>query len=184
MQLVQLTQNPCIELYIPHICLSKKQSRNITIKLQLFPLTLAPFQFTSFSSHYKMLLLLSRNITIEPEIFPAATDSRYLRWAGYQCLGFSPMNNTPILLHDHNEFLNEDVFLRGINIYEGIIPALAGVEKQSEDSSSQGGWQWAVFSRDFSTFMCCHIVEQLSKRTCQIHILNDADLETFDQCCF
>lgn len=77
-----------------------------------------------------------KNITIEPEIFPAATDSRYLRWAGYQCLGFSPMNNTPILLHDHNEFLNEDVFLRGINIYEGIIPALAGVEKHSEDSSS------------------------------------------------
>jgi aminoacylase len=40
-------------------------------------------------------------------------------------LGFSPINNTPILLHDHNEFLDEAVFLKGIDIYEAIIPALA-----------------------------------------------------------
>ncbi|KAA0186601.1 hypothetical protein HAZT_HAZT004751 [Hyalella azteca] len=40
-------------------------------------------------------------------------------------LGFSPMNHTPILLHDHNEFLNEKIFLRGIDIYCTIISALA-----------------------------------------------------------
>ena len=38
------------------------------------------------------------------------------------------MNNTPILLHDHNEFLNENVFLRGIEIYCEIITALGNVE--------------------------------------------------------
>ncbi|KAH3816581.1 aminoacylase-1-like [Dreissena polymorpha] len=64
-------------------------------------------------------------MTLDKEIFPAATDSRFLREAGYPAIGFSPMNNTPILLHDHNEFLNEAVFLKGIEIYCGIIPALA-----------------------------------------------------------
>ena len=47
---------------------------------------------------------------------------------GYPAIGFSPMNNTPILLHDHNEFLNENVFLRGIEIYCEIITALGNVE--------------------------------------------------------
>lgn len=47
---------------------------------------------------------------------------------GYPAIGFSPMNNTPILLHDHNEYLNEKVFLRGIEIYCEIITALGNVE--------------------------------------------------------
>ncbi|XP_060075406.1 aminoacylase-1-like [Ylistrum balloti] len=64
-------------------------------------------------------------MTLEPEIFPAATDSRFIREIGIPALGFSPMNNTPILLHDHNEFLNEDIFLKGIDIYAAIIPAIA-----------------------------------------------------------
>ena len=54
---------------------------------------------------------------------------------GIPAIGFSPMNNTPILLHEHNEFLNEDVYLRGIDIYCQIIPALASVE-----------WKIIVFS--------------------------------------
>ncbi|XP_077985268.1 aminoacylase-1-like [Glandiceps talaboti] len=67
------------------------------------------------------------SMKIETEIFPAATDSRFLRELGYSAIGFSPMNNTPILLHDHNEFLNENIYLKGITIYEKIIPALANV---------------------------------------------------------
>lgn len=39
----------------------------------------------------------------KPEIFPAATDGRYFRNRGLPVIGFSPMANTPILLHDHNE---------------------------------------------------------------------------------
>ncbi|XP_063797430.1 aminoacylase-1 isoform X2 [Pseudophryne corroboree] len=66
-------------------------------------------------------------LKLRPEIFPAATDSRYIRTAGFDALGFSPMNNTPILLHDHNEYLNENVFLRGIQIYTRIIGSLASV---------------------------------------------------------
>ncbi|CAM0911981.1 unnamed protein product [Alopecurus aequalis] len=39
----------------------------------------------------------------KPEIFPASTDARYFREVGIPAFGFSPMANTPILLHDHNE---------------------------------------------------------------------------------
>lgn len=66
-------------------------------------------------------------IKIELEVFPAATDSRYLREKGLPAIGFSPMNNTPILLHDHNEFLNENIFLKGIPIFMELIQSLANV---------------------------------------------------------
>lgn len=39
----------------------------------------------------------------KPEILPSTTDARYIRQKGIPALGFSPMTNTPILLHDHNE---------------------------------------------------------------------------------
>lgn len=81
--------------------------------------------WSTFTSVFEKL-----GITIEKEIFPAATDIRYIRELGIPALGFSPMNNTPILLHDHNEFLNEKVFLRGIDIYCELIPALANLPKQ------------------------------------------------------
>lgn len=71
------------------------------------------------------------DIPLEPEIFPAATDSRYLRQLKLPALGFSPIRNTPILLHDHNEYLHEDVFLEGIEVMVAVIRAL----------SSAGGFQ-------------------------------------------
>jgi len=67
------------------------------------------------------------SLVVRPQIFPAGTDSRYLREIGIPAIGFSPMNNTPILLHDHNEFLNEGVFLRGIDIFEDIVTNVASV---------------------------------------------------------
>uniref|UniRef100_A0A671SSI1 N-acyl-aliphatic-L-amino acid amidohydrolase n=1 Tax=Sinocyclocheilus anshuiensis TaxID=1608454 RepID=A0A671SSI1_9TELE len=76
----------------------------------------------AFSSTCKAM-----NVTLKKEIFPAATDSRFIREEGLPAIGFSPMNLTPILLHDHNEYLNEQVFLRGIQVYERLVPALASV---------------------------------------------------------
>ncbi|EDV25194.1 Aminoacylase-1 [Trichoplax sp. H2] len=76
--------------------------------------------FSSAASNMSLLLIT--------ETFPAATDSRFLRQAGIPALGFSPMNYTPVLLHDHNEFLNEKIFLKGIEIYCGIISAMANVD--------------------------------------------------------
>eukprot|EP00697_Spironema_sp_BW2_P000083 gnl/Spiro4/10120_TR5371_c0_g1_i1.p1 gnl/Spiro4/10120_TR5371_c0_g1~~gnl/Spiro4/10120_TR5371_c0_g1_i1.p1 ORF type:complete len:432 (+),score=96.28 gnl/Spiro4/10120_TR5371_c0_g1_i1:34-1296(+) len=65
------------------------------------------------------------NLDLEPEIFPAATDSRYFRRLGIPAFGFSPINNTPILLHDHDERLSSSVFVAGIGIFEHLIAALA-----------------------------------------------------------
>ncbi|KAF0683684.1 Aste57867_24246 [Aphanomyces stellatus] len=58
---------------------------------------------------------------VELEVFPAATDSRFLRQIGVPSLGFSPMNNTEVLLHEHNERLHKDTFLRGIQLFKGIF---------------------------------------------------------------
>ncbi|KAJ8258323.1 hypothetical protein COCON_G00173350 [Conger conger] len=76
----------------------------------------------AFSATFKTM-----NISLEKEIFPAATDSRFIRAVGLPAIGFSPMNQTPILLHDHNEYLSEQVFLRGIQVYQELLPALASV---------------------------------------------------------
>jgi len=66
-------------------------------------------------------------LKLNQRIFPAATDCRYLRNAGIPSFGFSPMNNTPVLLHDHDEFLNENIYLRGIEIYEAILEKIVNV---------------------------------------------------------
>ncbi|CAK9136715.1 unnamed protein product [Ilex paraguariensis] len=74
----------------------------------------------------------------KPEIFPASTDARYFRELGLPAIGFSPMANTPILLHDHNEFLNKDEYLKGVGIYESIIKAYASfVETKGSDASRE-----------------------------------------------
>ena len=35
------------------------------------------------------------------------------------------MANSPILLHEHDEYLDSHVFLEGITVYESLIMALA-----------------------------------------------------------
>lgn len=65
-----------------------------------------------------------QNIELEPEIFPAATDSRFIREKQIPAFGFSPMMNCPILLHEHNEYIPIDVFEQGIDIYEKLLPRL------------------------------------------------------------
>ncbi|KUF93024.1 T-complex protein 11 protein 2 [Phytophthora nicotianae] len=59
--------------------------------------------------------------TLETEIFPAATDSRFLRKVGVPAIGFSPMKRTEILLHEHNECLSKDTFLHGISVYVSVF---------------------------------------------------------------
>ncbi|GAV81813.1 Peptidase_M20 domain-containing protein [Cephalotus follicularis] len=73
----------------------------------------------------------------KPEIFPASTDARYFREMGLPAIGFSPMANTPILLHDHNEFLNQAEYLKGIDIYESIIKAYASYVPVTKDEVSR-----------------------------------------------
>lgn len=73
----------------------------------------------------------------KPEIFPASTDARYFRELGIPAFGFSPMANTPILLHDHNEFLSKDEYLKGIKIYESIIKTLASDHGSTIDEETK-----------------------------------------------
>ncbi|WOL19501.1 hypothetical protein Cni_G28299 [Canna indica] len=73
----------------------------------------------------------------KPEIFPASTDARFFRELGIPAFGFSPMANTPILLHDHNEFLNKDEYLKGITIYESIIRAFSSYKDSDDESRAE-----------------------------------------------
>jgi aminoacylase len=68
------------------------------------------------------------NMEVVPEIFPAGTDSRYLRAAGIPAFGFSPMQNTPILLHDNDERLGVAEFVKGISVFETLIRNMANME--------------------------------------------------------
>lgn len=72
----------------------------------------------------------SLGLRVEREIFPAGTDSQLLRSLGVQALGISPMPCTPVLLHEHNEALSVETFLRGIRIYVSILGALLGAPRQ------------------------------------------------------
>ncbi|KXS08862.1 aminoacylase-1A-like protein [Gonapodya prolifera JEL478] len=67
-----------------------------------------------------------RNMPLYPSIFPAATDSRFLRSSGVPSFGLSPIQKTPNLLHDHNEYLNEATFLEGVEWYVDVMKELAG----------------------------------------------------------
>lgn len=64
-------------------------------------------------------------IETKVQVFPGGTDSRFIRGLGIPAIGFSPMNNTPILLHDHDEYLQADVYLEGIEIYKILIQKVA-----------------------------------------------------------
>lgn len=53
----------------------------------------------------------------KPEIFPASTDARYFRHHEFPAIGFSPMTNTPVLLHDHNEVSFASYIMAGVRIH-------------------------------------------------------------------
>lgn len=76
-------------------------------------------------------LFVFRNLKLKPQIFTGGTDSRYIRQLGLSAIGFSPMNNTPVLLHDNDEYIGVDTFLKGIEIYRKIITEVANVEDRT-----------------------------------------------------
>ena len=65
--------------------------------------------------------------TLVPEVFPAATDSRYYRRQGFNAYGVSPLSNTPRLLHMDNERVSRSTFLAAISFYEDLVAQLANV---------------------------------------------------------
>jgi len=81
----------------------------------------------------------TRGVELVPEVFPASTDSRFIRKIGIPAIGFSPIRNTPILLHDHDEFISKDTFLEGIGVYEALIQALCLADKFDGEIKSSDG---------------------------------------------
>jgi aminoacylase len=71
--------------------------------------------------------------TCDPMVFPAATDSRFLRAQGIRAIGFSPMRRTPCLLHEHDEWLGEAVYLEGCAVYSALMQDLAAQGRMTID---------------------------------------------------
>ncbi|XP_031625542.1 aminoacylase-1-like isoform X2 [Contarinia nasturtii] len=67
------------------------------------------------------------NLDFETIVCPGCTDARYLRQLNLPALGFTPLPNTPIKLHDNDEFVDADVYLNGINVYMKVISNLDDV---------------------------------------------------------
>lgn len=76
---------------------------------------------------------------VVPQVFPAATDSRFLRELGIRAFGFSPMRNTEIMLHENDEYLEESVFVEGIEVYVRLIEALGSAKELDEDAAQMVG---------------------------------------------
>jgi len=74
----------------------------------------------------------SLGMKMEPRVFPAATDSRFLRAVGIRALGFSPMRSTEVMLHENDEYIEERNYLEGITVYVAIIEALGSQGKDFE----------------------------------------------------
>uniref|UniRef100_A0A1Q3EWP8 N-acyl-aliphatic-L-amino acid amidohydrolase n=1 Tax=Culex tarsalis TaxID=7177 RepID=A0A1Q3EWP8_CULTA len=65
------------------------------------------------------------NLKMKTEIMSGNTDILFVRELGIPAFGFSPIYNTQLLYHDHNEYLHAEVYLKGIDIYRKIIEAVA-----------------------------------------------------------
>ncbi|KAK5638461.1 hypothetical protein RI129_012756 [Pyrocoelia pectoralis] len=65
------------------------------------------------------------NLKLKVMTLVGVTDIRHVRALGVPAIGFSAIYNTPNREHKDNEFLNVDIFLKGIEIYYNLIPAIA-----------------------------------------------------------
>lgn len=78
----------------------------------------------SYWTAFKSVVCDELGLKIREVVFPGATDSRFIRALGIPAIGFSPIDHTPVLLHDHDEFLRADTYVRGIAIYVKLIERL------------------------------------------------------------
>lgn len=74
----------------------------------------------------------------DEDIFPAATDARFLRDRGVPVYGMSVMTATPELLHTHDERLAIAAVADGVRVYEAVVGALAAVPLTAADGKEGG----------------------------------------------
>ncbi|XP_031625359.1 aminoacylase-1A-like [Contarinia nasturtii] len=68
------------------------------------------------------------NLKVTPQIMFATTDSRFIRSLNIPAIGFNAyVNSTLHSVHGHNEFLNADIYLFGIDVYKKIIEHVTNV---------------------------------------------------------
>jgi len=80
------------------------------------------------------------------------------------------MNNTPVLLHDHNEFLNARVFLKGIEIYANLITSLANVLWSCKSFAlNLPSVSWADFKQRYHRQSNIRVAKQLWASVHQLH---------------
>ncbi|CAG9784872.1 unnamed protein product [Diatraea saccharalis] len=60
-------------------------------------------------------------------ICPGTTDARYIRKQGIPAINLTPMTNTPLLIHAHDERIHVDRYREGIDIMEKMLTAIANV---------------------------------------------------------
>ncbi|XP_061709940.1 aminoacylase-1-like isoform X2 [Cydia pomonella] len=60
-------------------------------------------------------------------VCPGTTDARFVRQQGIPVINFSPILNSPVLLHAHDERIHVDVFRQGIDIMEKVLEAVANI---------------------------------------------------------
>lgn len=70
--------------------------------------------------------LAAQGLAVAPEVFPAATDASYLRVLGIPAIGFSPLRDTPRLLHDHDEHIGVATYAEAVAVYTRLVADLAG----------------------------------------------------------
>ena len=92
------------------------------VEVEFIAKTEHPIQVESSKAWLERVSMLLGDV--EPQVFPAATDSRYFRKLGIPCIGFSPIIETPILLHDNDEFIYCSNFEHGIDVYLKLIRGL------------------------------------------------------------
>lgn len=78
------------------------------------------------------------SMKVDPCVFPAATDSRFLRALGIRAIGFSPMRSSPVLLHEHDEYLNIDIYYEGCEVYIHLMMVLGSQGMFDGDISYYG----------------------------------------------
>ncbi|XP_068630361.1 aminoacylase-1-like [Battus philenor] len=71
--------------------------------------------------------VLDMGLDIKCSTCAGTTDARYIRRQGIPAVGFSPMINTPILIHGHDERIHVNEFKRGILVMEKVVHAIANV---------------------------------------------------------
>ncbi|XP_031625236.1 aminoacylase-1A-like [Contarinia nasturtii] len=104
----------------------KEAGKNVTIDIQKSPKT--PDTVIDHSNGYWMQFKKATDelhLNVTPGVFAASTDSKFIRKAHIPALGFSPLLNTPPKLHEHNEYINAETYLKGIEIYSKIIEKVA-----------------------------------------------------------